>query len=238
MLISSQAKFISSPQMLGPDISWLSSPLFWLQQCQWLSTSGQIWPTVCHRCVCVDGYVSVQIYFVILHDFQRHVSEHFSTCFLHNSQCTLLATLSCLLLYCFWASLEQSLTKCITASNVLPHLHLGDTGCLSIFTLIALVLNACPWAANSKPDVFKKNILYSFSTEFASYILGSFHKLSITCQYTMSTFFPLFSSLWILPLIPPLPSHSPSVLHSTYLPYFPWGSHTFLSSLLLYTLIH
>ena len=83
-----------------------------------------------------------------------HLSELSSPCFLHNSQWTIQATLSYLLLYCFCPSLGKSLTRCKTVSSFVPHnLHLGEIGCLSIFALIELVLSACSWASNNMPSV-------------------------------------------------------------------------------------
>ena len=91
-----------------------------------------------------------------------HFSELSSPWFLQNCQCctTFLSfpvhdsykTMS--FFNCFWVSLGQPLTRYITVSVFVPHnLHLGETGCLSIFALIALVLSACSWAVNNIPSI-------------------------------------------------------------------------------------
>ena len=109
----------------------------------------------CH--VCLDSKIPVQFYFIILHDIivcSYHLSELSSPCFLHNSQRTLLATLSCLLLYCFCGSLGQPLTRCMMVTSFVPHnLHLGEmVVCLSLLWLNCFLVPApqlqitCPLA--------------------------------------------------------------------------------------------
>ena len=82
-----------------------------IQQYQWLSISMIISGLFC---VTVISVWIVRPYLIFLHDISAcvcsyHLSEVSSPCFLHNSQWTLPAKLSCLLLYCFCASLGQPL---------------------------------------------------------------------------------------------------------------------------------
>ena len=85
-------------------------------------------------------------------------SYHFSMCsnlfFLQISQWTFFATLSCRLLYYFWANFSQPLVMCCTLSPFFPNnLHRELSLVLSMWYFIWFVLIACSCAAHSNDSV-------------------------------------------------------------------------------------
>ena len=82
--------------------------------------------------------------------------------FWHSSKCTILAILSRLCLYSFWASFLHFAIKWVIESSLSPQiLHYSDTSWTSMFLLIQFVLRACSSASNINTSVsfFKQPFL-------------------------------------------------------------------------------
>ena len=133
---------------------------------------------MCHFHVCLYSKILVQFYFIILHDFSRCmlISPVFQSMVLAHFP---MYSSGNILLYCFYASLGQPLSRCIIVSVFVPHdLHLGETGCLS-FALIALVLSA--WPSNSMPSVsFFLNLIHFPENVCAIFLVFS---TNCTCNF-------------------------------------------------------
>ena len=101
-----------------------------------------------------------------------HCSERGRPYFSHTLQWTIPATLSCLFLYSSCASLLHSLVKCATVSSLsLYVLHLTSPSCLSIFTLMTLVLNAWSFAAIRIPSV--SFFIFRQSQQLLAFVSGT-----------------------------------------------------------------
>jgi len=122
---------------------------------------SNVWSSAFNHVVHLDTYFPEYFNFLHLqHWFGRislglyHCSERGRPCFSHRLQWTISATLSCLFLYSSCSSLLHSLVNCATVSALSLHiLHLTSPSCLSIFTLMTLVLSAWSCAAVRVPSV-------------------------------------------------------------------------------------
>ena len=105
-----------------------------------------IWPVVCLSRVCLDSKIPVQFYFIIPHCYMCvFIPPVRAFQFMLLAQLPMYSSgndvMSSFAL--FMHQLGQLLSKCMPVSSFVPHnLHLLETGCLSIFALIAEVLIA------------------------------------------------------------------------------------------------
>ena len=79
-----------------------------------------------------------------------HLTSPTKQNFWNSSKITILAILSCLFLYSFWAIFLHSVIKLVIDSSLSPHMLHSDTSWPSIFFLIQFILKVCSCTADIK----------------------------------------------------------------------------------------
>ena len=113
----------------------------------------------------------------------------------HNSQWTLQATLTCLLLYCFCGSLGQPLTRCVTVSSFVPHnLNFGESVYPSLLWLNCFLVPA-PELQTTFPlsHSSKTPSLFTFLKTRVQYFWFSLQIVLVTYLHAKSYFLHPFS---------------------------------------------
>jgi len=115
---------------------------------------------------------------------------------LTQTQWTAPLTLSCLFLYSSCASLLHSLVKCVIVSSLSLHiLHVTSPSCLSVFNLMALVLNS--WSCAAIIDSFVFFLRLPMMSTMPSYLSQKFlvFVLGIILEAVLPPIYPCTSSL-------------------------------------------
>ena len=91
-----------------------------------LVNKNYVWSSCLYHVVTLNTDIPQHFHFFIFHcsfwDVFISFFRVFSPFFLQRSQLTFFATLSCCLLYSFWATFSHPLTKCCTLSPFFPHI--------------------------------------------------------------------------------------------------------------------